>query len=171
MYENSTHCIVSLAHIIPALRPFAEDISSLHLGDRTPVVHTKSSNYDLQHSVAVFGQYRPVVARLADRKVVIGTGLMYAMASAGYLKIACVFVDVDDIVATAMALVDNRLSRVTNVCQQQAAALRGQTESVYPRLPGWTEYEMDGARFDRVRAGERAAYKDCTSWIPDGLKR
>jgi hypothetical protein len=59
-------------------------------------------------SLAEFGQRKPIVVRRATREVTAGNHTMLAAAQLGWVSIAVVWTDDDDVRAKAFALADNR---------------------------------------------------------------
>lgn len=63
-------------------------------------------------SLRMNGQYRPVVANVRDRRILVGNHTAQAIQAMGWSEIAVVWVDVPDDEATRIVLVDNRTQDV-----------------------------------------------------------
>ena len=64
----------------------------------------------IAESLATHGQYRPIVARRSDRKVLVGNHTLQAALTLGWETIVVTWVDADDDQAARIVLVDNRTS-------------------------------------------------------------
>lgn len=160
-------------HIIPQLLGLETPIGDV-VPHKTPnVKHTVASIRVLQESVAMFGQYRPIIVRACDRVIFAGTGLWLAMHAAGYPTVACILLDLDEADASALSLTDNRTARLAvpnnDVILQQMEIVNKKYSSVV----GWNYSEIDGMRGDTLRKSAAAipSTKDYTSWLPAGYKR
>jgi len=64
----------------------------------------------LKESIRKNGYYQPVVVQRSTKYVIAGNHRMQAMQELGAVEIPALFVDVDDVSATRLALADNRTS-------------------------------------------------------------
>lgn len=92
--------------IAPDLQPLARPIDQFHLLEGNP---RKGDVQAVARSYDRFGQRKPIVAR-RDGTVIAGNHQLLAARSLGWTEIAVVYVDDDDITASAYALADNRTS-------------------------------------------------------------
>lgn len=90
--------------IAPDLRPLARPIDDLHLLEGNP---RRGDVQAVARSYERFGQRKPIVAR-RDGTVIAGNHQLLAARSLGWTEIAVVYVDDDDLTASAYALADNR---------------------------------------------------------------
>lgn len=90
--------------IAPDLQPLAQPIDTLHLLQGNP---RRGDVEAVKRSYDRFGQRKPIVAR-RDGTVIAGNHQLLAARSLGWTEIAVVFVDDDDLTASAYALADNR---------------------------------------------------------------
>lgn len=88
------------------LQPLARPIDTLHLLDGNP---RRGDVEAVARSYQRFGQRKPIVAR-RDGTVIAGNHQLLAARSLGWTEIAVVYVDDDDLTASAFALADNRIS-------------------------------------------------------------
>jgi DNA modification methylase len=86
------------------LQPLARPIDTLHLLDGNP---RRGDVEAVARSYQRFGQRKPIVAR-RDGTVIAGNHQLLAARSLGWSEIAVVYVDDDDLTASAYALADNR---------------------------------------------------------------
>ena len=92
----------------------------------------------LRYSLAVNGQYRPVVVQRSTGYVLAGNGIHAAARELGWEELAAVFVDVDDDRAKRILAIDNRSSDLGSYDEAALVALLQEL----PDLDG-TGYDMD----------------------------
>jgi DNA modification methylase len=105
--------------IAPDLQPLAQPIETLHTLEGNPRrgdVEAVARSYDR------FGQRKPIVAR-RDGTVIAGNHQLLAARSLGWTKIAVVYVDDDDLTASAYALADNRTADLGDYDEELLANL------------------------------------------------
>ena len=90
--------------IAPDLKPLARPIDDFHLLEGNP---RRGDVQAVARSYERFGQRKPIVAR-RDGTVIAGNHQLLAARSLGWTEIAVVYVDDDDLTASAYALADNR---------------------------------------------------------------
>lgn len=90
--------------IAPDLAPLARPIDDFHLLEGNP---RRGDVQAVARSYERFGQRKPIVAR-RDGTVIAGNHQLLAARSLGWTEIAVVYVDDDDLTASAYALADNR---------------------------------------------------------------
>lgn len=62
----------------------------------------------IAESLAVNGQYSPLVARRSDRTVLVGNHTLQAVEALGWASVAVCWVDVDEVTAAKIVVADNR---------------------------------------------------------------
>ncbi|MHA7620252.1 DNA methyltransferase [Cellulosimicrobium cellulans] len=130
--------------IRPELQHLAEPVESLRLYEGNP---RRSVVPKIADSLTANGQYRAVTARLATREVLAGNAVLQAAQSLGWTHLAVEWLDVDEVAAARIVLVDNRLSDLATYDDDALAAL---LEGM-PDLDGtgWTEAEVAELLADR----------------------
>lgn len=89
----------------PTLVDLLEPVDGLHHYEHNARTHADAV---LRESLVENGQYRPIVARRADRQVLAGNGTLAAARELGWSHVAVTWVDVDETRARKIAAVDNR---------------------------------------------------------------
>jgi len=159
------------AHIIEGLQALAVPLLSLRPNPDTATQHLAAAIQEIQESVAMFRQYRPVLARTSNRVIIVGTGLFLAMQCAGYHSIACVFIDVDEETAAAIMLTDGKSARHCRLSSERVEKLHNIATVKYLKIPGILTYEMDGLSSDVKRRETSPSGGTYTSWMPSRFKR
>jgi ParB-like chromosome segregation protein Spo0J len=98
--------------IAESLLPLVTDIDSLVPDPDNARVHGERNMQAIQHSLAKFGQVKPIVVRQSTRVVLAGNGTLAAARSLGWTKIAASFVEMSDADAAAYGLADNRTAEL-----------------------------------------------------------
>ncbi|HTB46267.1 MAG TPA: ParB N-terminal domain-containing protein [Acetobacteraceae bacterium] len=98
-------------------------IDSLIDNPRNPNVHPEQQITALMASLRVRGQYRPVLARQANRMLVTGHGVREAAKRLGWETIRVAFWDVDQVTADQAMLGDNRLGEGSARSDERVAEL------------------------------------------------
>jgi site-specific DNA-methyltransferase (adenine-specific) len=121
------------------LRGLACSIDDLNLLPGNP----RRGNVDaVARSLEAFGQRKPVVASRSDRVVIAGNHTLQAARSLGWVELAVVWVDDDEVTSKAFALADNRTAELGDYDEALLAELIGEVGSVDPELlvaSGWSE--------------------------------
>lgn len=124
--------------IAPTIAELAEPIDSLTPWPGNPRQH------DLPVIVASLrenGQYRPIVARLSDRRILAGHGTTLGARELGWSHIAVTWVDVDDQAALRILAVDNRANDLGSYDDTALAAVLSEIESLAGT--GFTQADLD----------------------------
>jgi ParB-like chromosome segregation protein Spo0J len=101
------------------------------LGDLVPYpgnarVHNLAA---IKESLEINGQYRPIVAQVATRHVLVGNGTLEAAQALGWPTLAVTWVDCDDQAARRIVLADNRTSDLGSYDEAALVALLQPLES------------------------------------------
>lgn len=123
------------------LRPLARPIESLSLLPGNP----RRGDVDaVARSYARFGQRKPIVAR-RDGTVIAGNHQLLAARKLGWSEIAVVFVDDDDLTASAYALADNRTADLGSYDNEALATLLADVavDTDLMLATGYTEADLD----------------------------
>lgn len=91
----------------PRLPTVSVPLAEVHLHPRNP---RRGDVEAIAESLEQHGQYRPIVVQASTRYVLVGNHTYRAAAHLEWDRIDAVFVDVDDVEATRIMLVDNRTS-------------------------------------------------------------
>jgi ParB-like chromosome segregation protein Spo0J len=132
--------------IAPDLQPLAQPIDSLHLLEGNP---RRGDVEAVKRSYDRFGQRKPIVAR-RDGTVIAGNHQLLAARALGWTEIAVVYVDDDDLTASAYALADNRTADLGSYDSEALADLIAEV-SIDLELLTATGYSTED--LDRLIAG------------------
>lgn len=137
--------------IAPDLRPLARPIDDLHLLEGNP---RRGDVQAVARSYERFGQRKPIVAR-RDGTVIAGNHQLLAARSLGWTEIAVVYVDDDDLTASAYALADNRTADLGSYDTEALADLIAEVSVDLDLLlaSGYSEADLD-ALISRVSEPE-----------------
>lgn len=132
--------------IAPDLQPLAQPIDTLHLLEGNP---RRGDVEAVKRSYDRFGQRKPIVAR-RDGTVIAGNHQLLAARALGWTEIAVVYVDDDDLTASAYALADNRTADLGSYDSEALADLIAEV-SIDLELLTATGYSTED--LDRLIAG------------------
>jgi ParB-like chromosome segregation protein Spo0J len=124
--------------IAPSLRPLIVPLSSVETHPRNPRVGDVEA---VAASLRRFGQQKPVVVQKSTGWVVAGNHVLLAARSLGWTEIAANVVELDDAMATAFMLADNRTSDLGGYDDALLAAILAQ-QAAADNLAG-TGYDAD----------------------------
>ena len=102
----------------------------------------------IKESLAVNGQYRPIVANRRTGEVLAGNHTLRAAEQLGWTRIAVTWVDVDDETARRIVLVDNRSNDLAGYDDALLA-------SILEDLP-----DLEGTGYDQAALAELLAGRD-----------
>lgn len=144
--------------IRPDLQHLAEPVDSLQLYEGNP---RRGVVAKIAESLTANGQYRSITVRRSTREVLAGNATMQAARQLGWTHIAVEWIDVDDVEAARILLVDNRLSDLATYDEEALAALL----EWMPDLSGtgWTDAEVAALLASRT---EPAALTDVDDAAP-----
>jgi ParB-like chromosome segregation protein Spo0J len=77
----------------------------------------------IKESLEINGQYRPLVAQVATRHVLVGNGTLEAAQALGWATVAVSWLDCDDAAARRIVLADNRASDLASYDEAALVAL------------------------------------------------
>jgi len=127
--------------IAPDLQPLAQPIDTLHLLEGNP---RRGDVQAVARSYERFGQRKPIVAR-RDGTVIAGNHQLLAARTLGWTEIAVVYVDDDDLTASAYALADNRTADLGTYDSKALAELIAEVSVDLDLLlaTGYTTQDLD----------------------------
>lgn len=96
-----------MERITEQLKKLVVPISKLKFDKNNARNHPEKQIEELAKSLELFGQRKPIIARYVTGEVIAGNGLLTAAKQLGWKKIACVYVDDDELTAKAYAIADN----------------------------------------------------------------
>ena len=96
--------------VLPDLEPLLRPIKKIKLRGVNSNKHSERSISAIKASLREFGQRKPIVVHRATGEIEAGNGTYAAALDLGWTKIAAVYADDSDEVATAFHVVDNRTS-------------------------------------------------------------
>jgi ParB-like chromosome segregation protein Spo0J len=99
--------------IIESLKPLETDIKSIKLDPRNARKHPERNIEVIKNSLKTYGQRKPIVVNVNTNTIEAGNGMYQAALSLGWDKIAVVFVDDAQEVATAYGLMDNQSALIS----------------------------------------------------------
>ncbi len=144
-----------LAHISPELRALAKPLDEVVRDAANVRVHTEESLRTLRASYTQFSQRKNVVVQVrptGEKIVRAGNGTIEAIRAMGKKWIAAIFVEEEDVTATAYAIADNRTAELSS---WDLPALRTTLDALPEPPPGVTEdwlqeiaAVLDGGQFD-----------------------
>jgi ParB family chromosome partitioning protein len=146
------------------------DVESLVDNPRNSRLHPEEQIRQLMASLKARGQYKPVLARRANRMLIAGHGVRKAVARLGWPKIKVLLWDVDQTTADAAMLGDNKLAENSSNDDDRVAELLREIPETDWLVVGYTGDEvgkllrdLDETEID-VREIETSRVQD-TFWI------
>lgn len=126
--------------IVPDLQPLAVPIENL----RTLKGNARRGDVDaVARSLDVFGQRKPIVARVGTGEVIAGNHTFMAARQLGWDTIAVVWVEDDDTTAKAFALADNRTAELGGYDDELLAAMISEVMEADEDLLAAASYTAD----------------------------
>jgi len=147
-----------------AQRPAAtwEAVASLRPWDKNPRKNDGEPVARVAKSIQRFGFSSPIVARLADRRIIAGHTRWKAAKKLGMETVPVRFLDIDEDQAAALALADNKLSEITPWDDDALADVLREIEAAGVDMDGlgWSTEEIDalikGVAEDPIEATDDA---------------
>lgn len=99
--------------IIESLKPLEADIKSIKTDPRNARKHNERNIETIKNSLKTYGQRKPIVVNTNTNTIEAGNGMYQAAKELGWDKIAVVFVDDAQEVATAYGLMDNQSALIS----------------------------------------------------------
>lgn len=148
----------NLEHIAESLRPLAVPITDLVPDQANARKHNDKNLTALRHSLAQFGQVKPIVVRREGRIVLAGNATLECAIALGWDQIAAVFVDVDATTGAQLAIADNRTAELAEWDKPVLADLLGSFEAEDRAALGFTDQD-----YDALLAGLQPAFTPNTN--------
>ena len=123
-----------------------ESTSTLRPWDKNPRKNDGEPVARVAKSIQRFGFSSPIVARLADRRIIAGHTRWKAAKKLGMETVPVRFLDIDEDQAAALALADNKLSEITPWDDDALADVLREIEAAGMDMVGlgWSTEEIDG---------------------------
>jgi hypothetical protein len=139
--------------IIDELKPLATPIDTLIQDPANARKHDDRNIEALMASLQKFGQRQPIVVQQQGRVVRAGNARVTAARRLGWTEIAAVFVDEDDVVATAYAIADNRTAELAEWENEDLARLLGAMDKELRDFTGFSDEDFQNllAEIEPVR--------------------
>jgi hypothetical protein len=134
------------------------DIETLVENPRNPQQHPEEQILRLMQSLRLNGQYKPTLARRANRMLIAGHGIRQAAQRLGWTKLKVAFWDVDQVTADRTMLGDNRLGELSKPNQDRVAELLREIPEDDWLSVGFSEDEAEKLLTD-LRGGELQVYE------------
>lgn len=99
--------------IIESLKPLEADIKTIKTDPRNARKHNERNIETIKNSLKTYGQRKPIVVNVNTNTIEAGNGMYQAAVALGWDKIAVVFVDDAQEVATAYGLMDNQSALIS----------------------------------------------------------
>lgn len=104
--------------------------------------HSKDNIEAIKNSLFEFGQYLPIVVRKSNNVVLVGNGTLRAAIDLGWKEIMVVYVDVDDIQADTLSVIDNRSSELSYFDDEVINKFFYEVDEVSQKVTGFTDNEI-----------------------------
>ena len=136
----------ALAHIAPDLRDLAVPIASVKVDPHNARTHSARNLEAIRRSLERFGQREPIVVQKRGKIVRAGNARLEAARSLEWSHVAVVFVDDDDVTATAYGIASNRTGELAGWDEEQLVRLLRELDAEDAQLldvVGYSEREID----------------------------
>jgi ParB-like chromosome segregation protein Spo0J len=129
----------------PEIAATWEPTSTLRPWDKNPRKNDGEPVARVAKSIQRFGFSSPIVARLADRRIIAGHTRWKAAKKLGMETVPVRFLDIDEDQAAALALADNKLSEITPWDDDALADVLREIEAAGVDMDGlgWSTEEID----------------------------
>lgn len=133
----------NINNIAPQLLSMVVDIDSLVQDPDNANTHPEKNMEALRASLTKYGQVHALLCRKATRVIVSGNGRWKAAKDLGWTKIAAHFVDINEVEAAGLGIVDNRSSALSHLDMDIVARIHRFQLECGDSIIGWSDDEID----------------------------
>ena len=119
------------------------DINTLKLNPNNVKTHYKRSIDSLKKSILEFQQYMPIVVNKRDNIILVGNGTYQALKQLKYKTVKVIYVDLDELQASKLEILDNRTSQLSEINQQIVEKIFYELNENLIKITGYTSDEVN----------------------------
>lgn len=119
------------------------DIDKIQIDKNNVKTHYKRSIQSLKKSILEFNQYMPIIVNSKNNIILVGNGTYQALKQLKYKTVKVIFVDLDEIQANKLEILDNRCSQLSDINEEIVEKFFYQLNDNLIKITGYTSEEVN----------------------------